>query len=117
MSRSISFHGRFAPVAFATALTAAIALSPAMAFSADEAVKADAAPAAVASVAPAPAAAAPVDLGKVESLTIDTGASVLLSGRDAQRQLIVMGKHATGAIRDVTRNVTYSTNPAGIAAV
>jgi len=76
-------------------------------------------PPAVASVvpAPAPATAAPVDLGKVEALTFDTGAQALLRGRDAQRQLVVMGKHAAGAIRDLTRAVSYQSDPAGVVTV
>lgn len=112
MSRSVNFHGRIAPVAF---IAVALSLHTSVALAGDEAAKTDAAPVAVASAQPA--AAAPVDLGKVEALTIETGAQALLRGRDAQRQLIVMGKHASGVVRDVTRAVTYASNPAGIAAV
>ncbi len=53
-----------------------------------------------------------------QSLFIETGraqnGTVTLAGRDAMRQIIVTGKYATGQLRDLTRDVKFTTNPPGI---
>ena len=58
------------------------------------------------------------DPGKLESLVIEAGGTpekgFLLRGGDARQQLIVSGKYASGQFRDLTRKVTYETQPAGI---
>jgi hypothetical protein len=40
--------------------------------------------------------------------------TVALAGRDAWRQLIVTGEDAVGKVRDLTRDVSYDVEPAGI---
>jgi hypothetical protein len=58
------------------------------------------------------------DPGALQTLRIDTGRSVenqiSLRGPDARQQLIVTGEYATGQSRDLTRDVTYDVQPAGI---
>ncbi len=75
---------------------------------------------AVATATP-PAAAAPVaapaELGAVAGLRFEIGDTVLLRGRDAQRQLIVTADYAGGQRRDFTRQATYHSTPAGIVTV
>ncbi len=74
----------------------------------------------------APAYAAPDvkglgDPGALQSLAIETGraknGAVLLAGRDAIQQLIVLGKHATGQLRDLTRTLQYSCVPSDIVSI
>jgi hypothetical protein len=66
---------------------------------------------------PAGPAAPVVDLGAATELSFATGANALLRGRDAQRQLVVMAKYAAGITRDATRQIAFSSNPAGIVSV
>ena len=58
------------------------------------------------------------DPGPLQSLAIDTGRSADgrfdIAGRDASQQLLVTGIYAAGQVRDLTRQVTYTTDPAGI---
>ena len=52
------------------------------------------------------------------ALDVETGRSeVVLVGRDARQQLIVTGRHRSGALRDWTQKVTYRAEPAGILTV
>jgi hypothetical protein len=72
-----------------------------------------------------PTAPTELDLGKVQKLTVNTahqrvegdGSKLILSGADARLQLIISAEFKTkkGAVtRDYSRNVTYTTAPAGI---
>jgi hypothetical protein len=58
------------------------------------------------------------DPGELTGITIDTGrtvdGSVTISGRDAGQQLVVSGVYSSGQVRDLTRDVTYTTSPEGI---
>ena len=58
------------------------------------------------------------DPGQLKSIAIKTGrledGAVLISGRDAVQQLVVEGSYASGQIRDLSRDVTYSVTPTGI---
>ena len=45
------------------------------------------------------------------------GKSSVLRGQDAQGQLVVTGKFAGDALRDVTRQVKFETKPAGIVTI
>jgi len=67
--------------------------------------------------APPAVPAAAADLGVPLELGFETDASVLLRGRDAQRQLVVVAKFAGGAARDFTRQVAFAMAPAGIVSV
>ncbi len=74
----------------------------------------------VAANSPAPAAApAPAvpDLGAPTELSLATGNSALLRGRDAQRQLVVIAKYAGGASRDFTRQANFESTPPGVVTV
>ena len=61
------------------------------------------------------------DPGKLMSIAVETGRTVdgrfMVSGRDASQQLIVAGKFDSGQVRDLTRDVKYTTSPTGIASV
>ena len=62
------------------------------------------------------------DPGQLKALRIDPApakadASVLIRGRDARQQLFVTGNYSSGQLRDHTRKVTYSAEPAGIVRV
>jgi len=61
------------------------------------------------------------ELGLLESLSIETGRgsteSFTLDGRDSAQQLIVSGRYANGAVRDLGRSVTYHVQPAGIVTI
>ncbi len=57
------------------------------------------------------------DLGPATELNFATGNNLLLRGRDAQRQLALTAKYTGGATRDVTRQITYQTSPAGVVTV
>ena len=67
--------------------------------------------------APAAAVPAPADVGVAVGLAFESGATAVLRGRDAQRQLVLLATFAGDQVRDVTRQATYSCAPAGIAAV
>jgi hypothetical protein len=60
------------------------------------------------------------DLGALKQVAItacsETNGLKLL-GADARQQIAVTGTYASGALRDLTRTVTYETSPAGIVAV
>lgn len=59
--------------------------------------------------------------GKLQSLELLTGQAkdvpVHIAGKDASRQLIVIGRYDSGQQRDLTRDVQYQTEPAGIVAI
>jgi hypothetical protein len=61
------------------------------------------------------------DPGQLQSIAVETGrlkdGMVIVAGRDAGQQLVVTGTYATGQVRDLTRDVTYSISPEGIARV
>jgi hypothetical protein len=61
------------------------------------------------------------DPGPLTALSFDTGGGstdgLTLAGRDARRQLLVSGTYSTGQVRDLTRSVSYSVEPATIASV
>jgi hypothetical protein len=61
------------------------------------------------------------DLGPLKSLAICPGDPTLtalkLHGADARQQLVVTGSFASGAQRDLTREVRYEASPAGIVEV
>ncbi len=61
------------------------------------------------------------DPGALVELQISAGEanseSILLMGRDARRQMVVTGGYATEQMRDLTRSVVYTIEPAGIVAV
>lgn len=61
------------------------------------------------------------DPGQLQSISIETGRAVdgkiAIAGRDASQQLVVMGQYASGQVRDLTRKVTFTISPDGIAAV
>ncbi|MBI2826415.1 MAG: DUF1549 domain-containing protein [Planctomycetia bacterium] len=73
--------------------------------------------AAIASNQPAATPAASADPSPLASLVFETGQAGVLRGRDAQRQLVVTGKFAAGPPRDLTRQVTYQADPAGIVTI
>ena len=53
--------------------------------------------------------------GKLVRLTLDTGrGSPVLIGRDSFQQLVVSGHYNSGQIRDLSDQVRYSANPAGV---
>ena len=58
------------------------------------------------------------DPGALEKITLDTGrdasAEFVISGRDAREQMVVTGHYATKQVRDLTRKVIYTLDPAGI---
>ncbi|MCH8045757.1 MAG: DUF1553 domain-containing protein [Planctomycetes bacterium] len=58
------------------------------------------------------------DPGALEKITLDTGrdasAEFIISGRDARDQLVVTGHYATKQVRDLTRKVAFTSEPAGI---
>lgn len=65
-------------------------------------------------------AASPDEPGPAQSLRIDPdfdGAGVTMRGPDARQQLIVTAEHADGIETDVTRTVTFSTQPEGVISV
>jgi len=61
------------------------------------------------------------DPGTLGGLVVDTGrpagTPTLLRGKDAQQQLVVNGQYSSGQVRDLTRQVSYETAPAGIVSV
>jgi hypothetical protein len=61
------------------------------------------------------------DPGKLQSISVETGRTqdgvFLVSGRDASQQLVVTGEYDSGQLRDLSRDVTYTINPEGIAKV
>ena len=58
---------------------------------------------------------------ELQRIAIETGrgadGAFELAGRDAGQQLLVSGTDALGGTRDVTRSVTYTTEPAGVVEV
>src|SRR5580704_5510573 len=57
------------------------------------------------------------DPGDLKSLNVEqatAGSPVVLRGSDARQQLCVTGVYSTGQLRDLTRSVRYSSDPAGI---
>ncbi|MCE9530972.1 MAG: DUF1553 domain-containing protein [Planctomycetes bacterium] len=61
------------------------------------------------------------DPGALQSLAIESGrakdGTVVLAGRDAMQQLLVIGKYSTGQTRDLTRNSQFTASPADIVRV
>lgn len=61
------------------------------------------------------------DPGSLERLRLENGRLVEgrfeLIGRDAQQQLVVAGEYSTGQIRDLSRAVSYSAQPANIVTI
>jgi hypothetical protein len=109
MSRQARFHGRFTSLALCSAIAFAASIDHA---------------ATVVANAPTPPAvptSQQADLGPVLELSISTagidGKSSVLRGQDAQGQLVVTGKFAGDALRDVTRQVKFETKPAGIVTI
>ncbi len=58
------------------------------------------------------------DPGALQSIAIETGrlkdGAFVLAGRDSGQQLLVSGTYASGQVRDLSRDVTYSATPEGI---
>lgn len=61
------------------------------------------------------------DPGALQSLTIETGRAkdgkFTLAGRDAMQQLVIIGKHASGQLRDLTRVAQFSATPPGVVSI
>lgn len=61
------------------------------------------------------------DPGTLTGITLETGRAqgiaTVLRGRDAQQQLLVTGHYSSGQVRDLTRQATFQTAPAGIVTV
>jgi hypothetical protein len=61
------------------------------------------------------------DPGALQSISIDTGRTVdgvlKIAGRDASQQLLVTGHYASGQVRDLSRNATYTATPDGNIAI
>lgn len=61
------------------------------------------------------------DPGELQSITIETGraqdGTFVIAGRDGGQQLLVSGNYSSGQVRDVTRDVIYTTTPEGIVRV
>jgi Protein of unknown function (DUF1549)/Protein of unknown function (DUF1553) len=73
-----------------------------------------------AKVAEPPKAKGLGDPGALTSLKLEPNLSekgILIRGRDARQQLFVTGAYASGQLRDHTRKVQYTVEPAGIVAV
>ncbi|MBL8848526.1 MAG: DUF1553 domain-containing protein [Planctomycetaceae bacterium] len=65
-------------------------------------------------------AATPDQPGPAQGLMIEpalTGDALFVRGRDARQQLIVSAQHADSVLTDVTRTVTFSSEPANIVAI
>jgi hypothetical protein len=72
---------------------------------------------AVGPVALRPQPPAPKDLGPPQSIALETGKDkgrLTLAGQDAVHQLLVTGRYAGGAVRDLTGAVRYQASPAGV---
>src|SRR6202167_6333233 len=57
------------------------------------------------------------DPGDLKSLNVEqaaAGSPIVLRGSDARQQLCVTGVYSTAQLRDLTRSVRYSADPAGI---
>ena len=64
--------------------------------------------------------ATPDEPGPVQSLMIEPaveGDALVVRGADARRQLIVSAQHADGILTDVSRAVTYASQPEGIVSI
>ena len=61
------------------------------------------------------------DAGTLQALRLETGrgkpGAIVLSGRDAGRQLVVTGTYSSAQVRDLTHGVQYEVTPAGIISV
>lgn len=61
------------------------------------------------------------DPGNLDSIVIETGhtvdGKVIIAGRDASQQLMVIGKYASGQTRDLTRKVEYTVSPENVVRV
>ena len=61
------------------------------------------------------------DPGELQSISIETGRTtdgiITIAGRDSSQQLIVIGQYSSGQVRDLSREVTYTTSPDGIAKI
>ena len=57
------------------------------------------------------------DPGALVELVVEAPGRGLLRGQDARQQVLVTGKFATGQLRDLTRDVRFSTEPPGLARV
>lgn len=64
-----------------------------------------------------PAAPSGTSVESTARLRVDSGERILLRGRDAQRQLIIITESGNAAPHDVTHEVQYTSTPAGILAV
>lgn len=58
------------------------------------------------------------DPGQLQSISIETGrltdGGFVISGRDANQQLVITGSYSSGQQRDLSRSVSYDVTPAGI---
>lgn len=58
------------------------------------------------------------DPGALQSISIETGRAAdglfTIAGRDSSQQLIVVGSYASGQVRDLTREVSYTASPDGV---
>ena len=59
----------------------------------------------------------PLRAQEPQSITIEAGRSIVLSGRESWQQVLVSGRHADGLTRDLTRVAQYDAVPAGVIAV
>ncbi len=61
------------------------------------------------------------DPGTLESISVETGRTIdgrfILTGPDATQQLLITGKYSSGQLRDLSRQLTYSTLPVGVVSV
>ncbi len=55
--------------------------------------------------------------GQLQSLSFESANEPVLRGPSSRRQLVVTGKYSSGQLRDVTRQVSYGVEPAGVLAV
>jgi len=65
-------------------------------------------------------AVTPEQAGPLEKLVFDaglSGESISLRGRDARQQLLVNGDHGQGIVKDYSRQVSFTVEPAGIVEV
>ncbi len=58
-----------------------------------------------------------VNAQETRSLTIESGRTVVLSGRESWQQILVTGRYADAKTRDLTREVRYESMPAGVVVV
>ena len=65
----------------------------------------------------APGLGDPGKLQSLEILSVKQNQVIQIAGKDAARQLIVVGIYDSGQKRDLSRKVTYSSQPAGIVGI